>query len=332
MDIVIKSYNRAYLLDRVLFSVYKHVEGGLGRIIVLDDGTPKKYLDRIQDKYPDVVIKLSPNYAAKQAGKKFGAPVQFWRDEIQEVSDNFLLLEDDIWLVDDVNLDDIDNLMVINNVSFFKLRWWGNNKMISGNFESINNDLGLITNVKLPFASEMLVKNKFYSHSLMLKLHLMPRNYFIPMYSLYDVAGQVFNRDYYLYVWPKKQYNIQEMIQLGLAAQYFRENRQAKVGRTLYEYAATTFLTSSTGNIEKIGFDMDLLNLHLNQLWMLGEMDSLQNFPADFSLEYLEGLLSDEDVDENFLSNWVKWSTGWRNHFIDLGSELNRYNNTNELA
>jgi len=43
--IIIKSFNRPYYLDRCLQSIYKFVKGNF-KIIVLDDGTPGKYLNK----------------------------------------------------------------------------------------------------------------------------------------------------------------------------------------------------------------------------------------------------------------------------------------------
>ena len=54
-DIFIKSFNRAFDLDRCISSIYQNVSGDF-RIKVLDDGTPKKYLDKIRKKYPDIPI------------------------------------------------------------------------------------------------------------------------------------------------------------------------------------------------------------------------------------------------------------------------------------
>jgi len=329
MDIVIKSYNRAYLLDRVLRSVYRHVLNGLGQVIILDDGTPEQMLGRIVEKYPDVIIKYSPNYRAKLAGKRFGAPVQFWREEIKNVSENFLLLEDDMWLVEDIDLDIVDSLMKEKHMPIFKLWWAGNTKMILGDFNAIDKDKGIIENTRLPLASELLVKNRFYLHSLMILLRLMPKDYFVEMYTFYGVASQVFKRDFYLYVWPPEQNTIEEMIQLGLASQYFRENKDYRPGRVIDEYVATSYTSSSTGSKEKLGFDMNQLNAILNEAWFNNQFDTLSNFPNDFTLTYLSSFLTKE-MSSDEIDAWKEWSIGWRKHFTAMGSDLTRYNNPHE--
>lgn len=64
VNIFIKSFNRPFYLDRCLSSIEKYVSGDF-KIKVLDDGTPKKYLDKIREKYPDAEILLSDNYEKK---------------------------------------------------------------------------------------------------------------------------------------------------------------------------------------------------------------------------------------------------------------------------
>ena len=48
INILIKSFNRAYYLDRCLNSISQFVLGEY-EVIVLDDGTPKPYLKKIQE-------------------------------------------------------------------------------------------------------------------------------------------------------------------------------------------------------------------------------------------------------------------------------------------
>ncbi len=63
-DIFIKSFNRPYYLDRCLQSTMKYVSGDF-RIVVLDDGTPEKYLEKIKSKYPEIEIRVSNQFQFK---------------------------------------------------------------------------------------------------------------------------------------------------------------------------------------------------------------------------------------------------------------------------
>ena len=65
MDILIKSFNRPYYLDRCLQSIAKYAQNPDYSIIVLDDGTPQKYLDKIQEKHSEIKILKSEFYTEK---------------------------------------------------------------------------------------------------------------------------------------------------------------------------------------------------------------------------------------------------------------------------
>jgi len=107
ITIIIKSFNRPYYLDRCLQSIYTCVKGNF-EIKILDDGTPKKYLDLIQLKYPNVNIITSNQYLDKiQAienninnGNKidgFTIPTDLWYNEVKTSSDYVLVTEDDVF-------------------------------------------------------------------------------------------------------------------------------------------------------------------------------------------------------------------------------------------
>ncbi|MGJ1248433.1 glycosyltransferase family 2 protein [Sphingobacterium sp. UBA7038] len=323
MDIVIKSFNRAYLLDRVLHSIYNYVDISKHRIIILDDGTPKKYLDKLQEKYLNIDLIFSPFYDKKSSGEreKMNAPTQFWRSEISKLSDYFLLIEDDIWMNQETDLLSIENICKKNDISFFKLRWWANDKMISGKYTEVEKNLGLM-DVKLPLRYELLVKNKYFLHSICILLRIMPQNYFVPLYSIYDVGGQIFSKEFYLNIWPEKQDRIEEMIQLGNAATWFRKDRSKQIGRSLHEMLNTTFRSSATGNKEKLGFSMDQCNTIWNNAWLEGKFDPLKNFPEDFPIDYLSSFLTPY-LSKNEIDSWITWSNNWESHFKEMGSKIN---------
>ena len=84
MDILIKSFNRPYYLEKCLQSIFEFVHG-YDKIIVLDDGTPQCYLDKIQSTFPQVSIQKSETYLKKSKAIKAGKslpdskiPIDFW--------------------------------------------------------------------------------------------------------------------------------------------------------------------------------------------------------------------------------------------------------------
>lgn len=330
MDIYIKSFNRPYLLERVLKSIVRYVKG-YEKVIILEDGTPKIYLDRIQNDFPFVEFRYSPDYEKKANGERANmtAPTQFWREEIEKATAYFLLIEDDIWIHQEIDLLKTEQLCIANEISLLKLKWWGNEKLINGTATAIDENNELLI-PKIRFASETLVKNKYFLHSLLILLKIMPQNYFLEMYSMYDVAGIIFSKEFYLYVWPKNQNFIQEMIQLGKAAEWFRTHKNKKVAKSKNEACLTTFISSATGNKDKLGFDMDLINDILNKAWYEKKLDSMQLYPKDLRLDYVQSFLEDQ-LNQHEIEAWRNWSYSFRNHFTRMGSSLIPYNNMDEI-
>ena len=112
MDIIIKSFNRPYYLDRCILSILKNVKGDF-KIKIVDDGTPKKYLERIKEKH-QVEIIPTINYLQKskniEEGKEnngFVIPTESWRKAVEEASDYFLITEDDVWFTNQINCNEL---------------------------------------------------------------------------------------------------------------------------------------------------------------------------------------------------------------------------------
>jgi len=107
MDIIIKSFNRPFYLDRCISSINQYVSGDF-KIKILDDGTPKQYLDKIRKKHLNVEILLSDNYEKKikaieenliygKAVNGFEIPTKFWYENVKNASDYVIVTEDDVW-------------------------------------------------------------------------------------------------------------------------------------------------------------------------------------------------------------------------------------------
>ena len=143
MDIVIKSFNRPYYLDKCLQSIVQFVANyNTHSVIVLDDGTPQVYLDKLVEKYPFIILKKSPFYKEKSAycnsvlnnpNTDFipNIPAEFWRTEIAKCSNYFLLLEEDMWFTTALDLEAL--LPSENETSWvqMKLYWLSNTELIS---------------------------------------------------------------------------------------------------------------------------------------------------------------------------------------------------------
>ena len=208
MDIIIKSFNRPYYLERCLRSIYQYAQGSF-RIKVLDDGTPPEYLARIKELFPDVTIFKSPLYEAKVAALQAHVanertfdqrtiPTGLWIEHIAAGSPIFLLLEDDIWLTGPLQLTEIQRDMEAQHLDMVKISWLGNNDVITGQKVPLGSQLEEII-PHIPFTSDILVLNRFGIRSALKKLGLLRlvRNDFqlqLPVYTLYGVASAFFTK------------------------------------------------------------------------------------------------------------------------------------------
>jgi len=143
------------------------------KITVLDDGTPQKYLDKIQKLYPEIVILKSENHRDKEQAIKdnlekgqeingFQIPTKLWRNAAQEASEYFIMTEDDVWFTENVDIDQLRENAQKYNISLLKLGWLGNTKELQWvDKESINDTLDSIYPKDL-FLSNLLVMDWFF--------------------------------------------------------------------------------------------------------------------------------------------------------------------------
>jgi hypothetical protein len=212
MGILIQSFNRPYCLDRCLRSIYQYVTGEF-TIKILDDGTPPAYLERILERYPQVQILRSPQYAVKvgaieahiQHGQPYSQsriPTAFWIEVVEASTDFFLLLEDDIWLTSAVDVTEVYQTMQRDNMALVRLSWQGNEMLVAGAKQPLSNQ---IEEIQPAISSwrKFVFQNRFKCRSLGYRLgffrNIMP--YQLPIYVLYAVASSFFSKAYWLYLW-----------------------------------------------------------------------------------------------------------------------------------
>ena len=172
MDILIKSFNRPYYLDRCIQSIYTNVRDKNLRIVILDDGTPTKYLEKIQNKFPKIVIiksefyEMKSNSLAQNKGiQTTDVPIQLWLQGAQNASDYFLLLEDDIWFTKKIDLEETQNTLKENSIYMLKLFWLNNPQLVYG-ITKKQTTLFLFINHKF-------LPNRHFYTDLFLELHVL---------------------------------------------------------------------------------------------------------------------------------------------------------------
>lgn len=302
MYIYIKSFNRPYFLDRCIESIYRNVKG-ITRVVVLDDGTPVKYLNVIQEKYPAVEIRRSEFWELKSRmidsgildRTKLDFPGNFWYRETRDAQDLFFLLEDDFYITGEINLGDIANFMHHENLLMYKLMWhgsprqidakttkhschhilWGKKRHTSKHFRRLANNT-----YKLRGIINKLCREKYYF-----------TEFILPFYNFYNVAGAVYRTDYFEYMWRDVK-KLNEYHQIFRSLEFYEKNGIVlKVGKSPFEVVKTSWLTSATNEFPNINLEIFPLNKLLNDKWLHNEFDSMHNYPHDYPPQYIAQFL-----------------------------------------
>ncbi|SHJ49840.1 glycosyltransferase family 2 protein [Flavobacterium haoranii] len=330
MDILIKSFNRPYYLDRCLFSIEKHAKNSFERIVVLDDGTPQQYLDKIQEKYPQVEIIKSDLYDKKSSNltESYNGeiPIDFWVKSAEKLSNYFLLIEDDFWFTEDLDLVVLEKETIKDNLVFLKLFWLGNSKLTSSNIIE-SRTLYNIIKPKLFTSNPFLYKKIFKTYGFrfndlmkFLGLYTTERN--LAYYHIYSVAGSIFKKDYFVSLWKKNNGKVNEGLQIQNALEYLKSNSNSKIAHSKKEYFQTGFSTAATlthKKYEGINLDIFEVNKFLNEAWFNNKFDVALSLPKDILETEIEQILNNADKTGNLTSEWKKWHFNFKNQYIKLG-------------
>jgi len=328
MEILIKSFNRPYYLDRCLESIHKFVKGDFV-VKVLDDGTPENYLARIIEKYPGIKLLRSPQYERKsqaisqylQQGVPYHQPeipTAFWVEAITASTPTFMLLEDDIWLTQEVDLNEASQVMAQYHLPMLRLSWQGNKILINGATESLSNRIEQVI-PEISWLKKSIFMNKAKVRSIGYRLGFFKNitPYQLPLYVLYAVAGAFFTREYWLHLWDGAGGKVLEEAQLRKAVQWY-DKHHCGYGKMKQESAETSYITSTHNGFPEEKLDMMQLNYLLNQAWLAGELDASQGFPLDFNVEYLKQFLSEHALHEQ----WLRWISVFKNNYRKVGCRV----------
>jgi hypothetical protein len=340
MDIIIKSFNRAYYLDRCLYSIYENVIDSDFTIKIIDDGTPQKYLDKLLEKYPNILIYKSEFYEEKTAKiendisdfrKPLSAdiPINLWIQAAENASDYFLLLEDDIWITEKINLNEIEQKLVIKKVHFLKLFWLNNPKLIVGKTLEKNSFFSIfkpMLTTKNPFLYRFIfMVTRFKIRKAVSFFGLYSKEKALHYYSIYSVAGVVFKKKYFLALWKNHKNTVDEGLQLFNAVKYLYKNKNVNFALSNNEVVQTGFLSSATNqhkNYQNINLDVFALNKILNESWFNNEFDVIDNFPKDLNSKSIESILDIQNHPSAQKVEWKKWVDQFKNQFIAIGCKI----------
>lgn len=336
MDILIKSFNRPYYLDRCIQSIKKFVVNSDYKIIILDDGTPQKYLDKLTQKHSNIAIFKSSLYDEKvkdieNNSRKINPkiPIDLWISGAKNASDYFVLLEDDFWFTSAIDLDILEASLKNENIQMLKLFWLGNPKLIS------NNIIKKLDFFKI-FKPELFIQNPFlykwvfryYKHKTrktfaFLKIYTKERalNY----YKIYATSGAIFDKNYFLSLWKNHKNDVDEGLQLYNAVKFIFNNKNTTFGFTNHEVLKTGFLSSATNehkNYEYVNIDMFAFNKIINEAWFNNDFESSENFSKDLNFVKIESILEKENHALAQKEEWKKWVLRFKNQFQSFGCKI----------
>lgn len=332
VNIFIKSFNRPFYLDRCLQSIENFVEGDF-KVTILDDGTPEKYLKKIKQKHPNTEILTSKNYQKKvsaiednlESGKEidgFIIPTDLWYKAAENGSEYFIMTEDDVWFTQKINVNELEKTCKKYQISLLKLGWLGNTK--DDEWVEISEIAEKVLRVQpqnlvlFPkWINDLFFYNKLKFFTLLYRLGIVDNKTKRKYWALNSILMGFWQKDYWLSIWKDAKGKVDEKQQLRNASNYYRkhQNNPNFIARLEKEALKTTFQSSATNSYHKYGddFDVNYFNHLINEAWLHGRFDEMQNFPRDFSLEYFEKFL-DAKINLTAYRSWVqKFKTQYKN-------------------
>lgn len=327
MDIYIKSFNRAYLLHRTIASIYHFLKDFNGRIVVLDDGTPQQYLDKIAGLFPDILIVKSPYYAQKSKDISLNKepkkiiPADFWRDEVLKGSEYFILLEDDMWFTEPINYKDFTKEVYDLKMDMIKFMWLKNSKLISNNIKRKTNYFNIVQPevlTKIPFLFDAIFRtNKWKLGSIAMRL-CNHKTELLKYYQLYVVAGGVFSKNYYLDIWGHTNNTIDELSNISAV---LKKINHYKFAHTNHELLKTTLKFTASG-IEKheLGSALDIFKFNkiLNETWLIEGYKRI-DFTIDITDEWIMNCCKQNNIS---FEAWQKWYQHMKANYELIGCSI----------
>lgn len=332
MDIIIKSFNRAYYLDRCLFSIFLFVKNFNGKIFILDDGTPQVYLDKIKLKYPDVIIVKSDNY--KQKSKLIESqnyelpeiiPSKLWYEVAKIASDYFIVLEDDIWFTKQIDIERLRGYCEKENLALLKLFWVSNKKVIGHNVIKQNDDF-VIYKTGIKIKQPIIYKYLYTKHNIiwqkLLRIHgLVSTTQALKYYTIYSVAGAIFKKSYFLSIWKNSANKVNEKEQIKNALKYVKDNK-VYFGRTNTEVLKTGFMSSASSKYNYSKFSIHNFNYVLNNFWLSNDSFFSTNLESDLDENKIKDILKSNDKSDTYINQWQDWVGNFKQEFRVIGCDI----------
>lgn len=321
-----------------MFSINKHVTLGNGKILVLDDGTPQVYLDKIHKKYPNSIIKKSEFYQDKVKfttegikPEKYNVPINFWVDSVKDVSENFILIEDDTWFIKPIALDELDEEITRNNVVLTKLYWVGNAAINQNKKETPLQNIVLLQPklfTVFPFLYYCIFYkfDRFKIRKTLRFLRINTDEKQLAYRTIYAVAGMVFNKNYFAQLWEGHQNSIDEGLQLYNAVKIlYQQKNKIQFARYHHEILRTGFLSAATNQHKEEydgNIDMFAFNKLMNEAWLTDEFEVINSLPNDIAAKEVIKILDRNPHCTIASKDWLNWVRSFKEYYLQMGCKI----------
>jgi len=319
LHVFIKAFNRTFYLARLLSSLRQHAIG-VSRITVLDDGTPRRFLEKIERDYPEVRIVQAPHgelktqlmqqgrYAeqlssAEQAALGLMNAAEFWVSEVERWPDKLIaVLEEDVWLIRALDLPAVTAVLSDHYAVMYRFFWNCTPQLV-------------------PPAETLRIvpagRSSVHFYWPKVKSPLDRGKVFMPGMAIY-------RRDYWLHAFRAPDYCFQMSSQFERATQYVKARRNhvtfAHSGEELVRHGYSS-TSRRTNFVASARFDPMPLNLALNSAWLDGNLDETRDLPEDFDeetvVQAVKGRLAQHDVDA-----WRRWKRSFLDYYRSMGARL----------
>jgi glycosyltransferase involved in cell wall biosynthesis len=337
MDILIKSFNRPYYLDRCIQSIVLNSQNSEYKIVVLDDGTPQKYLDKLLKKYPEIKILKSDLYDEKSNAIandiqiiNSKIPIELWINSAKNASNYFLLIEDDFWFTTAFNLKKFRLNLETDKIKMLKLCWLGNSKLLPEKTISHNNLYSIYCPnlyTENPFLFNLIFRiDRFKIRKILTFFKFYNEERFLKYYTIYATSGAVFKKKYFLNLWKNHKNSVDEGLQLLNAVKFInKKKKSSNFGFSNIELMKTGFLSSASNQnkaYDDVAIDMFAFNKIINEAWFNNDFDAMENYPKDLNSEKMEAILVNSNNPLAQVSEWKKWVQAFKNQYISFGCKI----------
>lgn len=344
MDILIKSYNRPYLLHFTLKSIYKNICGDFN-ITIVDDGTPEIYLKKLNDEFPSVrIIKtiyhnekstIIENYERiRTDGNCIKLPHADWNKVINTFTfDYFLILEDDQFVVKKIDLNNIQKIIYNYNLQFLQFNVLNKKSFIFPIKEKLS-DIYIYDSKsfikKIKKFNFLFQPSNFYRPIIKilkkLKFKYFKLNFnkdIVDLYNIYIISGVIYKLKYWNICVGSARDELNENHQLLCAAKYNIKNKgELNFGITKEPHIKTTFSNTSLGNNRGANFDTTLFNILINKLWYKNDLNYFDETDYKLNVNNIISYLKNENNRNCNYDEWLKYTQLFENCYKDQGYHL----------